>query len=188
MADDNFDPTKSAVAPQYLLNMKDMGFTCSVMGYEDHLPVMNWGVDSHCFASPHIAGTYVQQSAMSSGPLYIRLPIGLHVAKLCKVMFGKATIASAELIQLGTIGGQTNVVMATVGFEALTVEEIQLGNSTRGRNNKNFQHVDNNKDNTVEIFLRFAKIEVTYLSYDQKMGTKLGQDAASADISTGEVK
>ena len=186
MADEKHASPTKVTTPKFLFTLKDMGFESTVKGFETHAEVFEWGLDSHCYSAPQVSGTFAQQEPPSSGPMYMRIPLGLHMPKLIKAMISKKAIKTGQLVMLASINN-TNTPVMEIDLDNITVKEVLLGNNIHGRSNKNNRQLDNNFDNSFEIMLRFGKIEWRYIAFGQDGGKK-GKDATGLNLMTGEME
>lgn len=184
MSDNKEAAAKKMTTPKFMFTMDGMGMESTVKGFEKFTEVIEWGLDSHCYTSPQISGSFSQQEPPSCSPLYLRLPLGLHMPKMVKAMIKKNPVAKkSQLVMLASINNANTVIME-LNLESVTVEEVSLGNNLRGKNNKNQRDVNKNDENSFEILLRFGTIEWKYISFKQD-GGKEGQDTAGLNIMTG---
>ncbi len=187
MADDkeNGMPSK-VIGPKFMLQIDGMGMGSTVKGFEKFAEIFEWGMDAHCYSSPQMTSSFSQQEPPSATPIYLRIPLGLHLPKLMKAMIEKKAAKEATLLMLASIGTSNQKVME-ITMNSVVVEEVRLGNNVRGHSNKNYRDIDNNYENSFEILLRFGSIEWAYTSFDHE-GKKEGQDVAHLNMMTGEVK
>ena len=188
MADANKDmglPSK-VVGPKFMLQIDGMGMGSTVKGFEKFVEIYEWGMDAHCYSAPQMTASFSQQEPPSTTPMYLRVPLGLHLPKLMKAMIEKKACKEAKLLILASIGTSNQKIME-ITMTSVAVEEVRLGNNVRGHSNKNYREIDNNFENSFEILLRFGSIEWAYTSFDHE-GKKEGQDVAHLNMMTGEVK
>jgi type VI protein secretion system component Hcp len=178
------NPSKMTT-PKFMFTMDDMGMESLVKGFEKYTEVINWGLGAHCYSTPQVSGTFSQQQPPSCSPLYLRLPIGLHMPKLIKSMITKKPSKKAELIMLGSINN-TNTELMALSLESVTVEEVNLGSAAKVSSIVFSPNEKHDLENTFEVQLRFGKIEWKVVSYKQLDGKKEGQDTAGLNLQTGE--